>query len=295
MSFRIFTDTSSNLPMRLLVEENIPLIPFSFYPQNDSGALKQVTDIEAFDGKAYYDSIRNGILYNTSQIAPQAIFDALAPAAEAGEDCLFISMSSGISGSFNSSEIAMTMLREQYPERRFFTLDTKAASLGEGIAVLKAVEYRRAGLSVEETFRKLTELVPHICQVFTVADLGHLCRTGRLSNAARILGTVLNIRPILKGNENGQIVNTEKVRGSKKAIKRLAEIYDELVENPGEQTVCIAHADNDEDTAYLVRLLNENKPPKEILTVCYEPVTGAHVGPGTVALFFLGGADVRMK
>ena len=124
-------------------------------------------------------------------------------------------------------------------------------------------------------------------------SLKHLQRTGRLSNAARILGTVLNIKPILKGNELGQIVTAEKVRGSARALKALAERYDAEVREPEKQIVGIAHADNPEGAAQLAALLRENNPPKEILTVCYEPVTGAHVGPGTVALFFLGDSDVR--
>lgn len=293
MSFKILTDTSSNLPRRILEAADVAQVPFSYYPREDSSRLMHCMDIENFDGKGYYDGIREGILYNTSQIAPQTYFDAIAPYAEQGMDVLYVGMSSGISGSYHSSVIAKGMLEEAYPDRKFYMIDTKAASLGEGIPVLRAVELRRQGKTIDECYRILTELCEHIYQVFTVDSLLHLQRTGRLSNAARILGTVLNIKPILKGNELGQIVSTEKVRGSARALKALAEKYDALVRNPQEQIVGIAHADNPEGAAQLAALLRENKPPKEILTVCYEPVTGAHVGPGTVALFFLGNSDVR--
>ena len=293
MSFKILTDTSSNLPLRILKEADVLQVPFSYYPKNDPSRLMQCMDIENFDGKAYYGEIREGTLYNTSQIAPQTYYDAIAPYAEQGMDVLYIGMSSGISGSYHSSEIARGMLEEAYPDRKFYMIDTKAASLGEGIPVLRAIELRRQGKTIDECYKAITELCKHIYQVFTVDDLRHLQRTGRLSTAARILGTLLNIKPILKGNEQGQIVSIEKVRGSARALKALAEKYNTLVRNPEAQIVGIAHADNPEGAAQLADMLRESNPPKEILTVCYEPVTGAHVGPGTVALFFLGDSDVR--
>lgn len=295
MSFQILTDTSSNLPLSRVAEANVQLVPFSYYPKDDESRLMQCTDIEHFDGKAYYDEILDGRLYNTSQIAPQTYFDFIAPYAQQGQDVLYIGMSSGISGSYHSAVIAKSMLEEAYPERKFYMLDTKAASLGEGIVVLKAIELRAQGMDIDACYRELTEMSKRMYQVFTVDNLRHLQRTGRLSNASCIIGTVLHIKPILKGNEEGKIVSTEKVRGSGKALRRLAERYRELVRNPQEQIVGIAHANNPEGAALLAGLIREEAAPKEILTVCYEPVTGAHVGPGTVALFFLGDENVRSR
>lgn len=295
MSFILLTDTSCNLPQSLLAAEEISLVPFTYYPREDSADQRTCTDIERFDGKAYYDEIRGGRLYNTSQIAPQTYFDLIEPYAKAGRDVLYIGMSSGISGSFHSACIAQQMLEEAYPERKFRMFDTMAASLGEGIAVLQAAEWRRQGMRIDECYAALEALRPRICQVFTVDSLKHLQRTGRLSGAARILGTVLNIKPILKGDEHGQIVAAEKVRGSARAIRALAERYDAQVCDADRQTVGIAHADNPEGAAQLAALLREHNAPKEILTVCYEPVTGAHVGPGALALFFLGDSDVRTR
>ncbi|MDO4622564.1 MAG: DegV family protein [Eubacteriales bacterium] len=293
MSFKIVTDTSSNLPLERLAKEDVAIVPFTYYPKDDSSKQMSCMEIERFDGKAYYGEIRKGHLYNTSQITPQVFFDYLAPFAEAGEDILFVSMSSGISGSYNSSMVAKEMLEEAYPERTFCMVDTRAASLGEGIAVLRAIEYRAQGMTIQECYDALMELRKCIYQIFTVEDLRHLQRTGRLSNAAMIIGTVLRIKPILKGNELGQIINIDKVRGSKQAIKALADKYNALVKNPEGQVVGIAHADNQEHADLLKEMLCEKNPPKEVLTVCYEPVTGAHVGPGTVALFFLGDENVR--
>lgn len=295
MSFKIVTDTSCNIPLKMLDGEDITIVPFTFYPAKNADDQRFCLDIDAFDGKSYYDEIRGGNLYNTSQVNPQQFYDAIAPLAKDGYDVLYVGMSSGISGAYNSSLTAKSMLEEDFPERKFYMLDTMAASFGEGISVFKAIEYRKQGMSIDECYNKLVELRPHVYQVFTVDNLTHLQRTGRLSNAAAIIGTVLNIKPLLKGNDKGQIINFAKVRGTKKAIQGLAEKYDELVRNPENQTVFIANSDAPEDSAYLIELLNKNNPPKEIVNVCYEPVTGAHVGPGTVALFFTGDEDVRFK
>ncbi len=293
MSFKIVSDTSSNVPMRLLEAEGVKLLPFSYYPKDDENDLRKCIDIDSFNGPELYEEIRGGRLYNTSQVPPQLYYDQMAEYAREGYDVLYIGMSSGISGSYNSSLIAKDMLEEEFPDRKFLMLDTKAASLGEGIVLLKALELRKQGLSIDECYEKLSYMSKCVYQVFTVDSLRHLQRTGRLSNAAMIIGTVLNIKPILRGNEFGQIINIDKVRGNRKAIQTMAEIYDKLVKNPEEQIVGIAEANNDNDTEYLIELLNKNNPPKEILRVCYEPVTGTHVGPGTVALFFLGDEDVR--
>ncbi len=293
MSVKTVTDTSSNIPKSILEPEDIPQVPFTFYPKEDESRQQHCDDIENFDGEKYYNEIRGGYLYNTSQVTPQAFYDTMSEFAKQGFDVLYVGMSSGISGAYNSSLIAKKMLEEDFPDRKFFMLDTRAASLGEGIVVFKAIELRKKGLSIEECYEELQVWSKKVYQVFTVDSLRHLQRTGRLSNAAMIIGTVLNLKPILRGNEFGQIINIDKVRGNRKAIKAMADIYDRLVKDPGEQIVGIANANNPEDTAYLIELLNANNPPKEILSVCYEPVTGSHVGPGAVALFFFGDEDVR--
>lgn len=292
--FKIITDTSCNLPRQLLDAADVQMVPFSFYPRENEAMQMQCADIADFDGKAYYEDMRKGKLYNTSQVSPQACVDVIAPFAAQGMDVLYLSMSSGISGAYNSSLTAKRMLEEEYPDRKFVMFDTRAASLGEGIAVLRAIAFRDRGMSLEDTCRALEEVRDRIYQVFTVDSLLHLQRTGRLSGAARIIGTLLNIKPILRGNENGQIITADKVRGSERALRALAERYDTLVVHPEEQIVGIAHADNQADADRLREMICANHPPKEVMTVCYEPVTGAHVGPGTVALFFLGNTDVRL-
>lgn len=288
--FRIVTDTSSNLPTAYLQAENITVIPFTFHTESGE---QSCMDTAAFDAKAFYTAMRNGEKVTTSQIPPQRFVDYLHPMLEAGEDVLFVSMSSGISGSYASSKIAANQLQEEFPERKILTVDTYSASLAEGLVVMHAVECREKGMSIDETYTLLRALRHRIAQIFTVGDLRYLKRTGRLSNLEAAVGTVLQIKPLLKGDPEGKIVCFAKVRGRQRAIEEMAKRYEALVVSPETQTVCISHADCEADAQILASMLRRSKPPKDILIVDYEPVTGSHVGPGALALFFLSDDNVR--
>ncbi len=288
--FRIVTDTSSNLPTAYLQAENITVIPFTFHTESGE---QSCMDTASFDAKAFYTAMRNGEKVTTSQIPPQRFIDIIRPMLENGEDVLFVSMSSGISGSYASSKIAANQLAEEFPERKILTVDTYCASLAEGIVVMRAVECRREGLSIDETYKILRALRHRIAQIFTVGDLRYLKRTGRLSNLEAAVGTVLQIKPLLKGDPEGKIVCFAKVRGRQRAIEEMAKCYEALVVSPETQTVCISHADCEADAQILASMLRRSKPPKDILIVDYEPVTGSHVGPGALALFFISSDNVR--
>lgn len=288
--FRIVTDTSSNLPTAYLQAENITVIPFTFHTESGE---QSCMDTASFDAKAFYTAMRNGEKVTTSQIPPQRFVDNIRPMLENGEDVLFVSMSSGISGSYASSKIAANQLAEEFPERKILTVDTYSASLAEGIVVMRAVECRKEGLSIDETYQILRALRHRIAQIFTVGDLRYLKRTGRLSNLEAAVGTVLQIKPLLKGNPQGKIVCFAKVRGRQRAIEEMAKRYEELVVSPETQTVCISHADCEADAQILASMLRRSKAPKDILIVDYEPVTGSHVGPGALALFFVSDDNVR--
>lgn len=290
MSFSIVTDTSANLPTSLANERGLKIIPFSYFVE---GEEKTCINTEEFNGKAFYDLIRKGTKVTTSLITPYRFTSSLTPLLESGQDVLLISMSSGVSSSFRSAMTAVEHLRKLFPERKIEAIDTLGASLGEGIPVLKAAECRDAGMSLEETAEAVRQTCRRMYQVFTVDDLMHLRRSGRCSNASAIMGTVLNIKPLLKGDENGKIVAYNKVRGRRRAIDAMAEKYAWLAKEPETQTVGIAHTDCEKDALTLAKAINEIAPPKEILMVMYEPVTGAHVGPGALALFFAGDDDVR--
>ena len=288
--FRIVTDTSSNLPTAYLQAENITVIPFTFHTESGE---QSCMDTASFDAKAFYTAMRNGEKVTTSQIPPQRFVDNIRPMLENGEDVLFVSMSSGISGSYASSKIAANQLAEEFPERKILTVDTYSASLAEGIVVMRTVECRKEGLSIDETYQILRALRHRIAQIFTVGDLRYLKRTGRLSNLEAAVGTVLQIKPLLKGDPQGKIVCFAKVRGRQRAIEEMAKRYEELVVSPETQTVCISHADCEADAQILASMLRRSKAPKDILIVDYEPVTGSHVGPGALALFFVSDDNVR--
>lgn len=291
MSFVIVTDTSSNLPTPYLKEHGVEVIPFTYHINGQEYACM---DTESFDGPAYYGILRRGTRITTSQIPPQRYRDTFLPLLLAGKDILFVGMSSGISGSYASSEIAAAELREQFPERTIRTVDTLAAALGEGILVMHAVDWRDAGLSIDEIADLLLERRHRVAQIVLLDDLMYLSRGGRLSGAKALIGTVLGIRPILKGNSAGQLVVCGKVRSRRTGIATLAEKFAKLAENPGQQRVGIVYTDCKADAEALAEMLRQlPEPPKEIMTVCYEPVTGSYVGLGTVALFFEGIENVR--
>ena len=292
MSFTIFTDTSANLQNCQVKERNLKIVPFSYYVD---GVEHTCIDTESFDAYEYYGKIKAGVKVTTSQVTPQRFIDNFEPELKEGRDILFVSMSSGISGSCSSARIAANQLREDYPERKIEIVDTLGASLGEGLFALIAADCRDEGMDIEATAEFLRERVPNMRQIFTVDDLMYLRRGGRLSNLSAIVGTVLHIKPLLKGTEEGKIVAFAKVRGRKKSIEALAEHYGREVAEPEKQIVGIAHSACKEDAEMLVELLRKTKAPKEILVVDYEPVTGCHVGPGALALFFFGAKDVRAK
>ncbi|MBO4887814.1 MAG: DegV family protein [Firmicutes bacterium] len=289
--FTVVTDTSANLPTPMAKEAGLLVLPFTY---TIDGKTYAAEDTEAFDGVSFYEKIRRGMLVTTSLINVQTYLDHFTSLAESGQDILFISMSSGISGSYNAAVVASRQIREEYPSVKIRTLDTMGASLGEGLVALHAAKLCKEGKGLEETYQSCRDMALRMGQVFTVDSLMHLRRTGRCSNAKAAIGTVLNIKPLLKGNEMGQIVTYGQVRGRKKSLLALSKSYEEQVQDAENQTIGIAHADCIDDAVYLISLLKQTKhPPKDVLTVMYEPVTGSHVGPGTLALFFQGNENVR--
>ena len=288
--FQILTDTSANLDTAVLRQRNIHVIPFHFFVDGQSHSCENTAQ---FDGKAFYDAIRAGAHSTTSQISPQAYIDKMTPMLAAGDDVLFVGMSSGISGSFAASQVAAQHLSAEFPQRKIRLVDTRGASLGEGLLALRAADMRDAGADIDETADAVFALHRNMCQIFTVEDLKYLRASGRVSGAAALVGSILQIKPLLKGDDEGKIVCFSKLRGRKRSIQAMAERYDELVKDAQAQTVGIAHADCPEDAEMLATLLQRNHPPREIMTVVYEPVTGSHVGPGALALFFLGDETAR--
>lgn len=292
MSFLIFTDTSANIPTPEVYEKNIGVIPLSYIVD---GTEKNCLDTETFQSAEYYNALKGGLKVTTSQINPQKYVEHMEPALKNGYDILFVGMSSGISGSFGSASVAAEQLMETYPDRKIRLVDSLGASLGEGLIVKMAVECQNLGMDLEETADFLLEKRHHMYQLFTVDDLMFLRRGGRLSNASAIVGTVLNVKPLLKGNEHGKIVSFEKVRGRKRVMDKIAEKYGKLVVNADQQVVGISHCNCLEDAENMAAMIREKLAPKEIQIVEHEPVTGSYLGPGALCVYFLGDRDIRTK
>ena len=283
MSFAISTDTSANLPTAELQWHQLYLLPFSYIVDD---VEHQCLDLTAFDGDAYYEMLRHTPA-STSMISMDQYRRLWEPLLQEGQDVLHVGMSSGISGAYQSAVMAARELREEYPQRRLVVFDTRAASLGEGIQVLHAATCREAGYTLDETVRELAELRPRIRQIFTVDDLMHLRRGGRVSGVAAAVGTALRIKPLLKGDEAGRIVVFGKVQGRKRSVRALADNFAANAELLGRWPIGIAHAGCRDEALALAAMLKEYDPKARIILVDYEPVTGSHVGPGALAMFYV--------
>ncbi len=285
MAYHIWTDTSANLPAPLCKKLGIGVLPFHFI--HNGGAEQCCLDTDAFPYDDYYEDLKNGGVATTSMINSEAYREIFEREAAAGNDVLYIGMSSGISGAYGASALAAREAGERYPQHRFEVFDTKGASLGEGLLVLAAQKLQKAGADLQKVLRELDRLRTHMMQIFTVDDLMYLKRGGRISRMKAVIASVLNIKPILRGDEEGRIVVTNKTVGRKASIRTLA---DDLIENIDEQDACgvgIAQAGCAADAQTLIARIRARFPSLPILTVPYEPVTGSHVGPGALALFYI--------
>ena len=286
MSFKIFTDSSANLPGSKLERYNIDVIPFSYEINGASFTAEKNTD--NFDCHGYYEMLRNKTVVKTSLINVQDFCDAIVPTLKAGQDVLFVGMSSGVSGTMQAARVAARLLTEEFPERKVRMFDSLGAAFGVGLTACKAAEFAEAGCNMDDTVMRLEDFRTRLCHYFTVDDIMYLKRGGRISGVTAAVGTVLNIKPILCGNDEGKIVSCGKARGRKQAIEMLAEIYQKKVLNAENQTVAISHGDCIEDARRLASIVCDIAKPKELLIMPHEPMTGAHVGPGMLGLFYEG-------
>lgn len=282
MSFNISTDTTSNLASIILKKYNLTIIPLTYIID---GEEKQCTDLSSFDGNAFYKKIRQSDV-KTSAINIDQYINAWRPVLERGEDILHLSISSGISSAYSAGCTAAEQLRDEFPGRKIYVFDTLAASLGEGLQVLYAAKLRESGKDLGEVISSLLKKRDKTVQIFSVDDLNFLKKGGRISSFAAKIGTVLHVKPVLTSNYCGEIVMDKKVRGRKLALRALAESFAQNFDRNTNDPVGIAYAGCEEDANFLVSLLKKIAPHAEFLLTMYEPVTGSHVGPGTVALFY---------
>lgn len=289
ISLRIFTDSSANLPEEAIQKRNIGIIPLTLTVNGEEMLCYEPGG--TFDGEAFYERMRveDKLELRTSMINSAAFAAAFEPCLKAGDDILYVAMSSGISGTYFAGETAAQSLRAAYPERSILAVDTRAASLGEGLMVLEAADMRDRGVPAAEIADYLNARRGQMRQHFMVDNLMFLKRGGRISASAALAGTLLSLKPILTADAEGRIVLDKKIVGRKKALRMLVEIFEEgWLDAAENRRAGIAHGGCEEDALALAQEIRAGHPKVEFTVVCYEPGTGAHVGPGTVALFFWG-------
>lgn len=286
MSYAIFTDGCSNLPGKLLSDLNIQTLPCSYTIDDVPDTFWG--DMDTFDAKTYYDKLRGGAVVKTSLLNSHVFLTHFRPELEQGRDVVYIGMSSGISGTIQSARIAAEELEEEFPGRTVRIVDSLGAGLGAGLLACRAADLRNEGKAAPEAGDILDEEVMQLLQFFTVDDLNFLKRTGRVSGATAAIGTVLNIKPLLWGDPTGHIVAFAKCRGRRKAVDAIVEQYRTRAVDAQKRRVAISHGDCKEEAEALAERICQICQPKELIVCLHEPITGSHVGPGMLALFFFG-------
>lgn len=284
-SFVITTDTTCDLPEDYIRQHNISLLPL--YYSFDNTVYRDKVFLEP---KEFYDKMRKGAMPNTMAANPEnarALFTSLL---DQGYDILHLAFSSALSGSCSVAETVARELREERPDANIFVIDSLCASLGEGLFVHKAVELKENGKSIEETAQWLEKNKLNFCHLFTVDDLFHLHRGGRVSKATAIIGTLINVKPVLHVDNEGRLIPLNNVRGRKKALTSLVDQMEARLKDYPLQNdiIFISHGDCKEDAEFVADLIRERFGIKEFLINYICPTIGSHSGPGTVALFFMG-------
>ena len=283
-TYKIITDSACDLPQAMLQELDISAVSltvnFRGETRNDSVADHEVKEL--------YDAMRGGEVATTAAVNPDGWASKIKPALAAGFDALVLAFSSGLSTTYQSAVIAANDLLEQYPERKVMVVDTRAAALGQGLFVWYTAKQRDKGLSLEELAAWCEENRDHVCHWFTVDDLVYLKRGGRVSAATALVGTMLNIKPVLHVDNEGHLISMVKARGRKAAINTLVSKMQELGEGWENRTVFICHADCLADAENLASQVKAKCGAEDAFIGNLGAVIGSHAGPGTLALFFMG-------
>ncbi|MDD2418068.1 MAG: DegV family protein [Oscillospiraceae bacterium] len=286
MSYRITTDSTSDLPYQFYEENGIEVIGLSFLL--DGQEYNESKDIK-MSSKEFYDLLRSGKTATTMQVNTFEFVEFVEPFLAAGEDVLHVAFSSGLSGTYESSMRGAQELAEKYPDRTLIIIDTLAASMGEGLLVNYAIENRKNGMSIRENADWLEENKLHLCHWFTVDDLMHLHRGGRVSKASAIFGSLLGIKPVLHVDNEGHLILVSKSRGRAASIDALVNKLKETANDDiTDQIVFISHGDCLEDAELLAEKIRNTVGTSRFIISNVGAVIGSHSGPGTLALFFLG-------
>jgi DegV family protein with EDD domain len=284
MNTVIITDSCSDLPLWYVKQRNIPIINYTF---NFRGKDYKDDFGQSISYSEFYNDVRNGEMPTTSQVNSQVFIDCFTKYIEKNTSIIYLSFSSALTGTFNNVLLARQILLEKYPNADISIIDTLSASMGQGLLVHYALDLLDQGASKQEIVDWVENNKLKLAHWFTVEDLGHLKRGGRLSSTAAFVGTILNIKPVLHVDNGGRLVPVIKAKGRKKSLKTLIEKMDETIVEPEKQTIFISHGDSIDDANYVAELIRERFPVKDIIINHIGPVIGSHAGPGTIALFFM--------
>lgn len=287
MAYKIVTDSSAALPLELIKEFDLPILPLSY--MDTATNIQTPIDVfdESFDLVAFYDNMRNGVVYTTSLPNQSTSHDTLVALLEEGNDLLYIGFDSTISGTYESISSLMDNLAEEYPHQKLLHIDTLAAAGGEGLLVYYACRMKQQGKSIDEVFQWVKDNKYCVDHWFTVEDLKYLLRGGRVSKTSATVGTLLNVKPVMTVSTEGVLTPIEKVRGRKKSlqalVKRFAENHSEINDD---YVVSIGHADSPDDAAWLRDQIEKEFGVTKFIVELLDPVIGAHTGPGLVVLCY---------
>lgn len=283
--FVIVTDSSADLSAELVEQLNVQILPLGFVM--DGTIYLDYPDHRDMDPRVFYDRLRGGDLASTNAVNVAQYTETIEPLLQAGEDVLVLAFSSGLSTTYNSSRLAVEELRVKYPDRKLYTVDTLCASLGQGLLVWYAARERARGRSIEEVRDWAEGHKLNLCHQFTVDDLHFLKRGGRISAATAVVGSMLQIKPVLHVDNEGHLININKARGRQASLKALVDKMEQTVIRD-DLTVFISHGDCLDDAQTVADMVKERFGVKDVYINYVGPVIGAHSGPGTVALFYMG-------
>ena len=280
----ISTDCMADLPASFIQEHNLSVHPLYYLMVEQTYNALEDALLEA----EFYNRMRNGEMPTTMASNPEYIEKSFRQNLADGYDILHISFSSGLSSSYNNTAVTAKEIQEQSPDAKIIVIDSLCASLGQGLLVYYACKKKDEGASIEETAAYIENLKLHVCHQFTVDDLFHLHRGGRVSKASAILGTIANIKPVLHVDNEGHLINISKIRGRKRSLMTLVDNMEKTVGDYKNPIVFISHGDCLEDAEFVKQQVEERFGIHEFLINYVGCTIGAHSGPGTVALFFLG-------
>lgn len=281
MSIKILADSACDLSKNHYNEYDIEMVPLTVHLDE-----KEYADGKEIKPKAIYDAMREGKSPKTSQVSPQTFKTIFTSYAEANQPLIYLAFSSELSGTYQTAKMMEQEVKETYPDATLHVIDTKCASIGYGLVILRAAKLAKDGATIDNIIETATYHAKHMEHIFTVDDLEYLYRGGRVSKTAAFVGTLLKIKPILHV-EDGKLIPLEKIRGSKKLLNRMLEIMEERGTDFSNQTVGISHGDDLETAEKCAEMIKEKFDPHEVVIEMVGSVIGSHAGPGTIALFFL--------